>query len=198
MTPEYCWKIEQGTPEWDQVRLGRLTGSDFHLFLSSRTDTKEEKLAEKATERYMRDSDNEHFTTWAMERGHILEPEARRLYQGIVGNNVKTVGFVKLGDYVGCSPDGLVGEDGLIEIKCPLAKNFLIWKNKEYIKPEYRTQIQFNLYVTQRKWCDFFVYHPRLGCYTVHVLPDPEIQQKIATTIDECVEKIKEYETLCC
>ena len=197
MTPEYCWNIVQGTPEWDQVRLGRLTGSDFHLFLSSRTYAKEEKLAEKASERFMRDSDNEHYTNWAMDRGHMLEPEARRLYQAIAQTEVKEVGFVKLGDYVGCSPDGVIGNDGLIEIKCPLAKNFLIWRKKEYIKPEYKTQIQFNLFVTGRKWCDFFVYHPRLGYYCVRVEQDEKTQEAIAKAVEECVATIKEYEEQC-
>lgn len=197
MEPIYHWNIIQGTYEWDEIRLGKLTGSDFHTFLGKQQEKKDEKLAEKATERVLGDTDRESFTTKAMERGHILEPEARRLYQAITDNPVKEVGFVSLGDYIGCSPDGVVGESGLLEIKCPMAKNFLLWRNKQYIKPEYKTQIQFNLYVSGREWCDFFVYHPRLGYYMVRVEKEPEYQDKIASAIEECITKIKEYEELC-
>lgn len=197
MEPIYHWKIEQGTAEWDEIRLGKLTGSDFHLFLGKQQEKKDEKLAEKATERVLGDTDRESFTTKAMERGHILEPEARRLYQALTDAEVKEVGFVTLNSYVGCSPDGIVENNGIIEIKCPMAKNFLLWRNKQYIKPEYRTQIQFNLYVTNRDWCDFFVYHPRLGYYMVRVEKDLEYQERIKETIDECITKIKEYEEQC-
>ena len=197
MEPVYHWKIVQGTQEWDEIRLGKLTGSDFHTFLTCKTETRELALAEKAAERALADTDTKKATTWAMERGHTLEPEARRLYQAINEVTVTEVGFVSLGDYVGCSPDGLVGDDGIIEIKGPRAKNFLLWKTKNYIMPDYKTQIQFNLFVTGRKWCDFFVYHPRLGYYCIRVEQNQETQEAIRLAIDSCIESIKEYEEQC-
>lgn len=200
--PDYRYDIEQGTDEWMAERIGRFTGSDFHVFLGS-SQTKKEKLWEKVAEQMFGDSDREEYTSYAMERGHIMEEEARRLYNTVSDQEVKTVGIVLAdGDwhkYVACSPDGLVGDDGIIEIKSPLAKNFLGWTKKEggmrvvdYIKPEYKTQVQFNLLVTDRDWCDFIYYHPRGGMCIKHIERDEEHIQKIKDALTECIQFVKD------
>lgn len=197
MEPIYRYDIVQGTDEWHQIRLGRFTGSTFYKFIKATKEKKEELIASKAVEHYLGDTDDSGFTTFAMERGSILEPEARRLYQAINDVTVKEVGFVEYGEYAGCSPDGLVGDDGFIEIKCPLAHNFLVWRKNKLIKPEYVIQIQYNLYITKRQWCDFFVYHPRLGYYCIRVEKDPKLQEIIEQSLKELQEQIEEYKTEC-
>lgn len=202
--PDYRYDIIQGTDEWLAERLGRFTGSEFHVFLGN-SKTKEEKLWEKVAEHMFGDSDREEYSSYPMERGHVMEIEARNLYQVVTDTEVSEVGIVIAdGDwqnYVACSPDGIVGDEGIIEIKSPLAKNFLGWTEKdekygrtvEYIKPEYKTQIQFNLLVTGRKWCDFVYYHPRGGIAIKRVERDEEYIAKITDTINECIQFIKEH-----
>ena len=194
---KYHNEILQNSDEWYQIRLGKFTASDFHVMLG-KSQTKTDRLWEVIAERIFKDTDQENFATFAMERGRILESEARRAYTIENEVNVDVTGFVEsddeYADFVGCSPDGLVGDDGLIEIKCPLAKNFLQWteptdegRQVKYIKPEYYTQIQFNLLVTGRQWIDFCYYHPRAGLVVKRYYPDPEHIAKIKAALDECI-----------
>ena len=200
--PDYKYEIQQRSPEWYEARLGRFTASDFHTFLGN-SQTKVDMLWEKVAERLFHDSDASDYTSFAMERGILLEPEARKLYTIATGLHPKEVGIVypdgEFADWAACSPDGLVGEDGLIEIKCPLAKNFVHWtkptedgREVDYIKPEYNTQVQFNLLVTERDWCDFLYYHPRSGIAVTRIGRDEDHISKIKETLTQCVQFVKE------
>lgn len=202
--PKYHPEIQQGTDAWLEKRLGKFTASDFHIMLG-KSQTKIDKLWEIVAERMLGDTDQEPYSSYAMERGKILEVEARRTYAFANEIPVDETGFVEPDEdnpwfsYVGCSPDGLVGEDGLIEIKSPLAKNFLQWtepgengREVKYIKPEYYTQIMFNLMVTERKWCDFCYYHPRLGLVTKRYERDEEHIAKITEALNQCIEFVKQ------
>lgn len=196
-------KISQRSPEWIAARLGRFTASDFHTFLGG-SKTKTDMLWEKVAERVFHDTDDNGYTSFAMERGTILESEARRMYTIATGAKVQEVGIVfpdkddVYADWIASSPDGLVGRDGMIEIKCPLAKNFLQWttptdvgRDVTYIKPEYKTQVQFNLMVTERDWCDFLYYHPRGGVAITRIYRDQEYIDRIKIALDECIEFVK-------
>ena len=204
--PRYHDDIEQGTEEWLALRLGKMTASDFHVMLG-KSQTKTDKLFEIVFERMTHNTDQENYSSFAMERGKILEAEARRLYSAMYETPVKQTGFVEPdGDepfqgFIGASPDGLLDEDGGLEIKCPLGKNFLQWtalqedgtRTVEYIKPEYKTQLEFNLMVTGRKYWDFCYYHPLLGLVVKRVESDPELREKIKTSLTDCIEFIKSY-----
>ncbi len=100
-----------------------------------------------------------HFVTAAMERGTQLEPEARNWYELTTGSNVQQVGFVEsdCGRW-GCSPDGLVGDDGGIEIKCPERKQYIRCLIEDKVPAEYLPQIQFCMWVCNRKWWDWVLY----------------------------------------
>ena len=196
--------IMQGTDEWYNIRLKKLTASDFHVMLG-KSQTKTDKLWEIIAERLTGDTDQEPFTGFAAERGKILEAEARRMYSAINETEIKETGFVEPdeGDpwhgFVGSSPDGLIGEDGGLEIKCYYAKNFLQYTEPvegggrviTYIKPEVKTQIQFNLMITGRKFWDLMYYHPRFPVAIQRIEPDAELQEKIGQAINECIEFIK-------
>ena len=196
--------IMQGTDEWYNIRLGKLTASDFHVMLG-KSQTKTDKLWEIIAERLTGDTDQEPFTGFAAERGKILEAEARRMYSAINDCGVRETGFVEPDEdnpwygFVGSSPDGLIGEDGGLEIKCYYAKNFLQYTEPvegggrviTYIKPEVKTQIQFNLMITGRKWWDLMYYHPRFPVAIQRIEPDAELQEKIGQAINECIEFIK-------
>lgn len=198
--PIYHFDIEQQTEDWYAAKLGMFSGSDYHVFLGD-SRTKEDKLWEKLAERRYQDSDAEEFLGFYTERGKALEHEARRVYSAVYETEVEEVGLVEDTEYfpgwVVCSPDGLVGEDGIIEIKCLVAKYVTQYtegkyKDSFYIIPAYRTQIQFNLFVTQRQWCDFIYYHPRVGLRVQRVYRDEDYIEKIKKSLEENIQYIKE------
>ena len=198
--PNYRFDIEQQTDAWFEAKLGKFSGSDFHIMLGN-SQTKKDFMWEKFSEIKYQDSDKEDFSTYYMERGKVLEHEARRMYNVTKEIVVKEVGLVEddgeFAGYAVCSPDGLVGDDGIIEIKCLSAKFHEQYTNPisdkyEYIKPEYRTQVQYNLLITDRKWCDFVYYHPRAGIHVIHIERDEEYIEKIKTALREGIEWLKD------
>ena len=124
-------------------------------------------------------------TSDAMIRGTELEPEARENYEFITGNEVQEVGFiVDLDDTYGCSPDGLIGEDGGIEIKCPLGATMVKYlRSPDELVKNYWQQIQGCMFVTGRKWWDAFAYHPS----TPHVLVRVERDDAYIELLEEQV-----------
>lgn len=198
--PRYRYDIEQRTDEWRQSKIGKFSGSDFHIMLGS-SQTKTDYMWGKYSEVKYQDTDKEEYSSLYMERGTVLEPEARRVYSAVTEQEVKEVGLVEddgeFDGYAVCSPDGLVGEDGIIEIKCLVAKYHEQYTNPtskkyEYIKPEYKTQVQYNLFITDRKWCDFVYYHPRAGIHIIHIERDEEYIEKIKEALREGMNFIKE------
>lgn len=155
------YNFEQGTEEWHQVRLGKITGSKMHT-LKGNSATRTTLLYEIASERTTgKQSDKARWSNKHMERGVLLEPEARLVYKIQTGNEVEQVGFVELNEITGCSPDGLIDDIGMIEIKCKDNHGFLknICKKEKGIEPQYMTQMQFNMYVCHRGWCDYVLYN---------------------------------------
>lgn len=198
--PFYNYDLVQKSDEWRYAHVGMFSASDFHIFLGD-SKTKEEKLWEKMAERRYQDTDKEEFFSPYTERGNVLEEEARRIYSAVNEVRVDTVGLVEARDeykdWAVCSPDGLVGDDGIIEIKCLVAKYFTQYtegkhKTDYYIRPEYKTQVQFNLFVTRRKWCDFVYYHPRGGIRVQRIERDEEYINKIKLALNDCMTKITE------
>lgn len=198
--PRYRYDIEQRSDEWRQARLGKFSGSDFHVMLGS-SQSKKDFLWEKYSELKYQDSDKEEYQSFYMERGSVTEYEARRVYSAVVEQEVDEVGLVEAdGEFDGfvvCSPDGLVGDDGIIEIKCLVAKYHEQYTNPDsdkyqYIEPKYRTQVQFNLFVTGRQWCDFVYYHPRAGIHIIRINRDEDYIKKIEEALREGVKWIKE------
>lgn len=152
--------FEQNSLEWHEVRLGKITASNFHVMLG-KSKTRQDNINKIAAERLTNiKADADSFSNKHMERGNELEPIALNSYIFETNKNVETVGFVELNKYVGCSPDGLLDDDGVIEIKAPDNHVYLESVTKQKIKPEYYTQIQFVLYVTERSYCDFVLFNP--------------------------------------
>ena len=141
--------IEQLTPEWHQERAGKLTGSCFAAALGLSPYMSRQKLWRLLTGREQQQPGNA-----AMEYGVIHEPIAIDWYECETGNLVTQVGFVPHGDYLGASPDGLVGRDGAIEVKAPLAKAH------ESIPEHYMPQCVGVLHICKRQWLDFISWHP--------------------------------------
>ena len=155
----------QGTDEWLQARAGVLTASRFSeacdVLKSGKPSQASIDLAYLLAEEIVSKEPSEGgFATHAMRRGSELEPEARAMYEGKTGAFVDECGLILSDDRrYGYSPDGLIGDDGLIEIKCPsnARKKAEIWRGDV---SEYIHQMQGGLWITGRKWCDFIMYDP--------------------------------------
>ena len=153
---------EQNSPEWYQCRLGKITASDMQTLMGkgqTRNNLLLAKAAEIVTQTY---DERRKFDTYDMRIGKELEPEAMENYEQITGNTVERVGFVELNPFVGCSPDAFANDDGLLEIKCPNNHNFLkqVIGDKSEITSMYMTQMQMQMWVCDRAWCDYAIYNP--------------------------------------
>lgn len=150
----------QGSPDWVKARLGMVTASKFSDVMSKGAGkTRKDYMLDLATE-IMEGTQTVGYFDKNMEAGQDKETQAREYYQLISGCTVKEVGFIKMNDIVGASPDGMIGEDGLLEIKCPLGKTHTRYILEDRIPTAYKAQIQGQLYVTERRWCDFLSYRP--------------------------------------
>lgn len=156
--------IEQGSQEWLALRAGKVTASKAADVMSAITTAGYRNyLADLVVER-LTGNKTESFTNAAMQWGVDQEPLARAEYEVKTGNFVDQVAFVEhptIANF-GCSPDGLVGDDGLIEIKCPNTATHIDYVMQDKVPTKYIPQIQCQLAVTGRKWCDFVSFDPRL------------------------------------
>lgn len=174
--------IEQNSEKWYAIRKGKITASAVSQICGVRGIGKmADTLAKQIAYETVTNFETERFDTEDTERGHELEPVARALYEDISGNIVEDGGFWTLGDDMGVSPDGLINDDGLVEIKCPAYKAHMDVLRSKKIDPKYIPQVQYQLRVTKRKWCDFVSYCEKMPkgkqIIIVRVLPDPKMQK---------------------
>jgi putative phage-type endonuclease len=157
----------QGSLEWRALRCGKVTASrvaDIVAKTKSGYSTSRANYAAQLIAERLTGTVAESFTNAAMEHGTATEPEARDaycFYQGVMVEQVAFVSHAKI-DQAGCSPDGLVGDDGLVEIKCPNTATHLETLLGQAVPAKYETQMQFQMACTGRSWCDFVSYDPRM------------------------------------
>jgi putative phage-type endonuclease len=175
--------VQQGTPEWHQLRLGKVTASRVADILaktkSGASASRGNYLIELALQRVTKTIEPS-YTNDAMAWGTATEPQARVAYEVATGNFVDQVAFVDhptIADF-GCSPDGLVGSDALIEIKCPSSATHWSYIKANEPPNKYVIQMQAQMAVTSAKWCDFVSFDPRMPersqLLVVRVMRDPE------------------------
>ena len=192
----------QRTEEWFSDRLGCLTASSVAeilpsaktgKYLKSRADLMDQLIAERVTG-IARSSYRSADMEWGIEH----EADARAEYEARTGEFVDLCGFIPHPEvaYFGASPDGLVGTDGLIEIKCPTTVTHLRYIREGVVPEEYRPQIITQLIVTKRRWCDFVSYDPRpkdeyehLRFFRLRFEPSAELREKL---FDECLTFLRE------
>lgn len=168
--------IEQNTPEWEVVRLGRATASCYGKFMANYGAAFGEPAIryalQLALERVNGHKAEHSFKNDAMERGHEQEPIARAIYEELFFTDVARGGFFDWGEW-GTSPDGLVGTDGVIEIKSVEAATHRATIRRGSFDPAYKWQIVGHLDGTCRQWVDFVSYcsdypeHQQLAVYRV-------------------------------
>lgn len=186
----------QGTYEWHTLRSGRFTATDASEIHTNKKGL-ETCALEKATFRITQ-IPPDFFMTPAMERGKILEPRARNAYRLVTGQEVQEVGFCIYDEFVGCSPDGLVGDDGLIEIKCKTDTNHLFAVINNWVDPKHYAQMQFQMLVTGRNWCDYVLFNDNFAdnpLYIQTVQKDEKYQAELLQGIKHGVDLIKQYES---
>jgi len=159
--------VEQGTPEWHELRRGKVTASRVADILAKTktgpSASRQNYLIELALQQVTKTIE-ESYTNAAMEWGTQTEPQARVAYEVKTGNFVDQVAFVDHPTIsgFGCSPDGLVGDSGLIEIKCPNSATHWSYIKANAPPNKYFIQMQAQMAVTGAKWCDFVSFDSRM------------------------------------
>jgi putative phage-type endonuclease len=181
--------VQQGSEEWKTLRLGKITASRVSQVMGK---SRQNFLAIIAAERISKQA--ESFTNAAMQWGIDTEPFAREAYEARNGVKVVQVGFClhpTIKD-AGASPDGLVGDDGLIEIKCPNTSTHVGTLIDQKAPTKYIPQMQFQLACTVRQWCDFVSFDPRIeqSFFQIRVERDNEYIEKMEKEVSEFLEEV--------
>lgn len=160
--------MEQGTPEWFAARAGRVTASKIADVMAkgrgnAPSATRSNYMAQLVAER-LTGNCAETFKSAAMDHGTETEPQARAQYTMTTGRMVEEVAFIPHPDgwAAGASPDGLVGDDGMLEIKCPNTATHIATLRGAKIDRKYMLQMHWQMICAGRKWCDFASYDPRM------------------------------------
>ena len=183
--------IEQNTPEWLQLRVGRFTASSIKdLFMAKTTAGYQKAIYGLAFERLTGESP-ESYSNDAMERGHQMEPLARQAYELETFNTVEDGGFFTMGEWLGCSPDGLVGDDGLLEIKSPAYNTMIGYLLDPKLPSIYKWQVHSQMWITGRQWCSFMCYHPKLKSIIIRIDRDEKLIKELSDKVEESIEEVK-------
>lgn len=196
---------EQGSTEWFAARAGVATASEFSTVMAKGKDggasvTRAKYLRQLAGEILTGEAAPEGYTNAHMERGKVMEDEARRRYAFMNAVAPQRVGFI-LGDIAGCSPDSLIGEDGGLEIKTAIPAVQIERLQRGTLPPEHKAQVQGCLWITGRQWWDFVSFWPRLPPLNIRVERDEEYIAQIAKSVtafneelDSIVQSIRTYQ----
>lgn len=194
-------EIVQGTPEWHELRRGKVTASRIADVMaktkSGYSASRANYMAELAAE-ILTGTKQEGFSNAAMQWGTEHEEDARNAYAFYTGNTVTEVAFIPhpFIDQSGASPDGLVGDDGLVEIKCPNSATHLETLKSEKIARKYLLQMQWQMACTGRNWCDFVSYDPRwpesMAVFIKRVERDGDLIEEITKEIGSFLAELNE------
>ena len=184
--------FEQRSEDWYNIRKGKMTASNAETIIANGKGL--ETYIYNLMAEYYSLAEKENYINADMQRGIDLEPEAKIEFQFYTGLDIKEVGCVELNEYILASPDGLIGDDGLIEIKCPNDSIYFKLLLSNNIKPEYIAQMQMQMYVTDRQYCYFVSYNPNFekSLYIKKINRDEEMIDKLKKGLERGTELIKE------
>ncbi|NYS09359.1 hypothetical protein PBR31_00052 [Xanthomonas phage PBR31] len=190
--------MEQRTDEWYAARLGRATASNFGKVLAKiktgeaadRRNYRAQLVIERLT-----GNRQEGYSNAAMQWGTEQEPFARIAYMADRGLDVQEIGFIQHETLMaGCSPDGLIGTDGLIEIKCPVSATHIETLKTQHMPLEHMPQVQGQMWIAGREWCDFVSYDPRmpekLQMFVQRVPRDEQYIKALAFEIERFLKEV--------
>ena len=176
---------EQNSPQWYEARLGKVTASHFADIMAGGEG--------KVRTRYLRDlageiitgRPRENYTNKSMDRGHEMENEAREQYARTNFAEITRVGFIYNPEIdAGCSPDGLIGDDGMLEIKTMIPALLIGVLERGMMPPEHRAQCHGAMWVLRRKRCALRIFYPGMPTYTAEIERDPIYEKEISDAVE--------------
>jgi hypothetical protein len=186
----------QGSEEWWTARLGIPTASEFHTVLakpqkgSTESKTRRDYLLKLAGE-VITGAPMDSYSNANMERGKIMEDEARDLYAFAHDVEPTRIGFIKNGSK-GCSPDSLIGDTGMVEIKTKFAHRTIDCILKDNFPPEHKAQCQGALWVAEREWIDITIYWPGLPLFVKRAMRDEPYIGVMVEEVDRFNDELAE------
>lgn len=194
---------EQGTPEWHIARMGIPTASEFKTLLSGTKDAKDKKTRAtymlKLAGEILTGDPMESYSNAHMERGKLMEDEARDYYSFMNDVEPQRVGFIRNGAK-GCSPDSLIGSTGALEIKTALPHILGDYILRDAFPTEHKAQTQGVIWVAEREWIDLAIYWPKMPRFVKRAFRDETYIKEMATAVDQfndelhaTVERLRKY-----
>lgn len=199
MTLQIFEEMEQGGDDWFQARLGIPTASKFATVMAKGEGKTRSQYMRQLAGEIITGEPAESFTNVHMERGKVMEDEAREHYAFIEDADIQRVGFIRNGKR-GASPDSLIGSAGGLEIKTALPHIQIDRLERGTLPSEHKAQVQGSIWIAEREWWDFVSYWPRLPMLKVRVYRDDTYIKTMADEVDrfnaelaEMVERIRSY-----
>jgi hypothetical protein len=186
------FNCEQGSPEWFEARRGVVTASCFPDVLAKGQGLTRGKLLRTLAGEVITGKVEEGYSNGHMERGQVMEAEARDYYAEVKGVDPVLVGFMKRGR-IGCSPDSLIGEDGMLEIKTKMPHLQLEVLDKGVLPSSHVAQVQGQLLVSGRMWCDFVSYWPGLPIFITRVTRDTAYMANLQEELNRFIAEMDRY-----
>ena len=187
--------IEQGSEAWFQERCGRFTASKFSTLMSGKSTKGYKDLILDIAGEAITGEVEESYSNANMERGKDLEPEARQEFTELI-SDVKEVGFClpdsDIAEWCGVSPDGMLPDGAILEIKCPLRKTHLNYLRNDRLPNEYKWQVQGQIFVTGAPYGYFMSYYPNMKPFILKVERDEQMITDLETRIKEAITEVKE------
>lgn len=195
------YECEQGTDEWYAARLGIPTASEFSTVMAKGEGKTRKTYMLKLAGEQITGEPQEGYSNGHMERGKAMEAEARNLYAFLQDADIHHVGFIRNGD-AGCSPDGLIGKDGMSEVKTKLPHLHIECLFRDDFPPEHKAQCQGGLWVAEREWIDLIVYWPKMPLIVKRAYRDEPYIKNLAAEVErfnadltDVVARVRGYET---
>ena len=193
-------EVEQGSEQWRKAKLGHVSASSIAAVMAKGAGKTRQSYLEKIVAERLTQEVGEGFSNASIEHGVLTEPQARMAYEVLHETFVSKTGFHKHPtiEWLGVSPDGLIDDDGLVEIKCPNTTTHIAYIKDGKCPAEYYKQIQCQLWVTGRKYCDFISYDPRikndaLRLFVVRVARDEELIAEMEKEVLKFLEDVEKY-----
>jgi hypothetical protein len=189
--------IEQRSEAWYSVKCGLVTSTRFKSLVAKETTDSYKDLVTNIACEIITGKMEEGYSNAMMEYGIEMEPKAIIEYEDTFDCLVRGVGFItrdegdKYYEWVGDSPDGLLPENGVLEVKCPLARTHMEYIEANKLPAEYRHQVQGHLFVTGLDFCDFVSYVPGMKLFIFRVYPDLELFKEFELRLDKLIKDVE-------